>query len=67
MPLPSDSVQRCRWRDFVVARWKYERDIRFVCLEAILLGMDMRRADFLAIVREYVDSATENKRHGRAP
>ena len=65
MALPQDYTMLCRWRVFVIQRWLYERNVGMACLEAICLGMDMRRADFLAIVRDYVDASSENQTYGR--
>ncbi len=65
MPLPTDHTALCRWRVFVIQRWIYERNIWFACVEAVCLGMNMRRADFLAIVRQYVDEQSENIGYGR--
>ena len=64
MPIPQDHDQLCSWRCFVISRWLLDHNIWFACVQAGRLGMNMRRADFLAIVREYYDSETENKQHG---
>ena len=62
MCLPSDEAELRRWAEFAVTRWALEHHVLFICLHAICLGMPMTRADFLKIVRAYVDCRTENRR-----
>jgi hypothetical protein len=54
MPLQTDPVALCRWRGFVISRWRLDHNIWMACVQAVCLGMNMRRADFLAIVRDYL-------------
>ncbi len=61
MTLPRDPAERARWRRFVIARWLLSRDIRHSCFQAVCLGMPMTRADYLAIVRAYVDANDETR------
>jgi hypothetical protein len=65
MPMPQDHAQLCRWRAFVISRWLLDDNIWIACVQAIYLGMPIRRADFLAIVREYCDQQSENNSYGR--
>lgn len=65
MPLPQDDVTLCRWRCFVVSRWLMDHNIWLACVQAVYLGMNMRRADFLSLVREYCDLHSENQTYGR--
>jgi hypothetical protein len=65
MPLPQDDVTLCRWRRFVISRWLMDHNIWLACVQAVCLGMNMRRADFLALVREYCDLHSENQTYGR--
>jgi hypothetical protein len=65
MPLPQDHAQLCRWRRFVISRWLMDHNIWLACMQAVCLGMNMRRADFLALVREYCDLHSENQTCGR--
>ena len=53
--LPTDHDTLCRWRAFAVKWWCMDINIYFACFHAMMLGMPMRRADFLRIVRVYVD------------
>ena len=62
MCLPSDEAELRRWAEFAVSRWTIERDIGFACVEAVCLSISMTRADFMTIVKAYVDTRTENKR-----
>lgn len=56
-------------RDFVVTRWRYGRDVRFIVVEAVCLGAPLTRKRVQAIIRAYVDETSENKqiRAGRSP
>jgi len=65
MPLPQDHATLCRWRSFVIQRWVDDRNIWFALVEAFGRGLRIRRADFLAIVREYCDQQSENQSYGR--
>ena len=65
MALPTDHTTICRWRAFVVSRWRLEHHPLHACLQAVCLGLNMRRADFFVIVREYVDEQTENRTYGK--
>ncbi len=65
MPIPQDHAERARWRSFVISRWRLDHNIWIACVEATFLGMPMRRADFLSLVRDYCDQRSENKTHGR--
>ena len=65
MSLPTDYATLCRWRVFAVKWWRMDINIWFACIHATMLGMPMRRADFLKIVREYCDSETENNSYGK--
>ena len=62
MCLPSDEAELRRWAEFAVTRWALEHHILHACLQATCLGMQMTRADFMTIVKAYVDCRTENKR-----
>ncbi len=65
MPIPNDASQSRRWRSFVLSRWLLDHNIWMALVQAVCLGMNMRRADFLAIVREYCDANSENNSYGR--
>jgi hypothetical protein len=65
MPLPQDYDTLCRWRCFVIKWWLMDINIWFSCVHAVMLGMNMRRADFLKIVKEYCDASSENQTYGR--
>ena len=62
MCLPSDEAELRRWAEFAVSRWTIERDVGFACVEAVCLSISMTRADFMTIVKAYIDTRTENKR-----
>ena len=55
MPLPTNRDELRKWRDFAVSRWRYERDVRLACMEAICLGMNMTPHDFNLIICAYID------------
>ncbi len=61
MTLPHDPLERARWRRFVIACWLSSRDLRHSCFQAVCLGMPMTRADYLAILRAYVDANDETR------
>jgi hypothetical protein len=65
MPLPRDQAELARWRAFAISRWLLDHNIWIACVQATCLGMPMRRADFLSLVRDYCDAHSENSRHGR--
>jgi hypothetical protein len=55
MALPTDHETLIKWRMFVISWWRMDINIQFGCFHAMMLGMPMLRADFLRIVRVYVD------------
>ncbi len=65
VPIPQDQAELARWRAFVISRWRLDHNIWIACVQAICLGMPMRRADFLSLVRDYCDQRSENKNYGR--
>ena len=64
MPLPTDHATLCRWRMFVISRWRLDHNIWMACLQTVCLGMNMRRADFMNIVRVYVDHKDDTACNG---
>ena len=64
MPLPTDHDTLCQWRMFAVKWWLMDINIWFACVHATMLGMPMRRADFLRIIRVYVDHKDDEKCNG---
>ena len=64
MPLPTDHATLLHWRMFVIKWWCMDINIWFACVHAVMLGMDMRRADYLRIVRVYVDHKDNAKCNG---
>jgi hypothetical protein len=65
MPIPQDHAEVTRWRSFVISRWLLDHNIWIACVQATCLGMPIRRADFLSLVRDYCDQRSENKSYGR--
>lgn len=55
MTLPTNPDTLAKWRVFAVKWWRIDINITFGCFHAMMLGMPMRRADFMIIVRCYVD------------
>jgi hypothetical protein len=55
MALPTDHDTLCRWRCFAIKWWLMDINIQFGCFHAMMLGMPMRRSDFLRIIRVYID------------
>ena len=64
MTLPIHEDEMRRWAEFAVSRWKYDRDIRLVCFEAMCLGMKMTQEDFFKIVKIYVSTQNEISKMG---
>jgi hypothetical protein len=64
MPLPQDHDTLCRWSMFAVKYWLIDIHPHFSCICAVMLGMNMRRADFMEIVRVYVDHKDNSECNG---
>ena len=64
MCLPADGDELFRWRTFILRRWIDDHNIWFAIVQAVCLGMNMRRADYLVIVRDYCDGEDTPKCNG---
>jgi hypothetical protein len=60
LSLPQDYDTLCRWRCFVISHWLDERNMLFACIEAFRCGLRITRADYLSIVKDYVEKQSEN-------
>ena len=45
---------------FVISRWLADHDPTSIMLQLIVLGPPVQKRDVLAIVRRYIDRASEN-------
>jgi hypothetical protein len=47
--------------ELIVQRWRMEHDPTLIMMQCIALGSPLKRADVLAVIRAYIDGATENR------
>lgn len=50
---------------FIVTRWLYDHAPAAIALQLLCLGCPMKKTEVLAVIRRYVDVASENTGYGR--
>lgn len=50
---------------FIVTRWLYEHAPAAIMLQLVCLGYPAHKREVLAVIRRYVDVASENTGYGR--